>query len=90
MQEWIIEDCTTEERDIEMLIVRKKMTNEIVEYTASDKDALEIKKYNMHKDGTHKTNKFIDLNKTKLHDRYFANAGRLFEYLVLYKGYERR
>ena len=72
-----------------MLIVRKEMKQELIEYCASDAESMQIEKYNMHKDGTHKTNKFIDLNKTKLHDRYFANSGRLFEYLVLYKGYER-
>lgn len=72
-----------------MLIVRKKMKQELVEYHASDAESMQIEKYNMHKNGTHKSNKFIDLNTTRLHDRYFANASKLFDYLVLYKGYER-
>ena len=65
------------------------MKQEIVEYHASGAESMKIEKYNMHKDGTHKSNKFIDLQNTRLHDRYFANAGKLFEYLVFYKGYER-
>ena len=70
-----------------MLIVRKEMTNEIVEYVASSRDSMDIEKYNMQKDRTHKTNKFINLNEKKLHDRYWMGAGQLFDYLVDKKDY---
>jgi len=71
-----------------MLKVRKEMTNEIVEYIATDKDAIEIEKYNISKDGINKKNKVINLNKTRLHERYWLSAGKLFNYLVLYKDFK--
>lgn len=71
-----------------MLVVRKIMTKEIVEYVAGDADSLKIVKYNMHLDKTHKTNKFIDLNTTKIDGRYFSHAKKFFEYLIYKKGYE--
>lgn len=72
-----------------MLIVRKIMKAEIVEYVAANEDSKEVVKYNMRKDGTHKTNKFINLSNTQMHGRYFKNAGKFFSYLVLNKDYER-
>ena len=72
-----------------MLIVKKEMKQELVKYLASDAESMQIEKCNIHKDGICETIKLIDLNKTKVHDRYFTNAGSLFEYLVSHKGYER-
>ena len=65
------------------------MKEEIVEYVAANEESNEVIKYNMRKDGTHKANKFINLANTRVHERYFKNAGKLFSYLVLNKDYER-
>jgi hypothetical protein len=80
---------TNVKKGVVMLVVRKTMTKEIVEYVAGGADSTEIVKYNMHLDKTHKANKFIDLNTTKVDGRYFSNAKRFFEYLSDKKGYEK-
>ncbi len=67
--------------------IQKEMAQETVEYASLNKEVTIIEKFNIRKDGTQK-NKTINLNKSKIDGRYFANAGKLFEYLIFRKGYE--
>ena len=48
-----------------MLVIRKFMKEEIVEYVAANEESNEVIKYNMRKDGTHKANKFINVTVIK-------------------------
>ena len=63
------------------------MTSEIIEYIAENGETLEVKKVYLTKDEVCKKRKFLDLRDAQLDGRYWYGARKLFDYLILHKGY---
>ena len=70
-----------------MLIIKKEMKNEKVEYVASNEETLDVIKNYFTLDGAFKKAKPIDLREVKIEGRYWYKAKDLFDFLVNRKGY---